>query len=168
MIKSVTQHSYLGKKPIKQMGRLQNSPSIGWVHPKSTHYARPLAFGAIKNIGKPIQKLIPRPFLQPSSKRQHLKGQSVPSPRHNNQGMIDVLDHPIPSLSQAAYTQNPRSRLCVTTCPQIALHSSTKVVVYRGKERHCCCECLSLPNGLQGPNSKLIQTFLAQQPWLST
>jgi hypothetical protein len=26
------------------MGRLQNSPSIGWVHPKSTH-AHPLAWG---------------------------------------------------------------------------------------------------------------------------
>jgi len=26
------------------MGRLQNNPSIGWVHPKSTH-ARPLAWG---------------------------------------------------------------------------------------------------------------------------
>jgi hypothetical protein len=26
------------------MGRLQNNPSIGWVHPKSTH-AHPLALG---------------------------------------------------------------------------------------------------------------------------
>jgi len=26
------------------MGRLQNNPSIGWVHPKSTH-AHPLAWG---------------------------------------------------------------------------------------------------------------------------
>ncbi len=42
MIKSVTQHSYFEKKPNKQMGR--NSPSIGWVHPKSTH-ACPLAWG---------------------------------------------------------------------------------------------------------------------------
>jgi hypothetical protein len=44
MIKSVTQHSYFEKKPITYMGRLQNNPSIGWVHPKSTH-ARPLAWG---------------------------------------------------------------------------------------------------------------------------
>jgi len=28
------------------MGRLQNNPSIGWVHPKSTH-AHPLAWGKI-------------------------------------------------------------------------------------------------------------------------
>jgi hypothetical protein len=44
MIKSVTQHSYFEKKPNKEMSRLQNNPSIGWVHPKSTH-ARPLAWG---------------------------------------------------------------------------------------------------------------------------
>jgi Txe/YoeB family toxin of Txe-Axe toxin-antitoxin module len=37
MIKSVTQHSYFEKKPNKLMGRVQNNPSIGWVHPKSTH-----------------------------------------------------------------------------------------------------------------------------------
>ncbi len=37
MIKSVTQHSYFVKKPNNQMGRLQNNPSIGWVHPKSRH-----------------------------------------------------------------------------------------------------------------------------------
>jgi hypothetical protein len=43
MIKSVTQHSYFEKKPNKLMGRLQNNPSIGRVHPKSTH-ARPLAW----------------------------------------------------------------------------------------------------------------------------
>jgi len=29
MIKSITQHSYFEKKPNKQMGRLQNNPSIG-------------------------------------------------------------------------------------------------------------------------------------------
>jgi len=29
MIKSITQHSYFEKKPIKQMGRLQNNPSFG-------------------------------------------------------------------------------------------------------------------------------------------
>jgi hypothetical protein len=44
MIKSVTQHSYFEKKPSKEMSRLQNNPSIGWVHPKSTH-ACPLAWG---------------------------------------------------------------------------------------------------------------------------
>jgi len=44
MIKSGTQHSYFEKKPNKQMGRLQNNPSSGWVHPKSTH-AHPLAWG---------------------------------------------------------------------------------------------------------------------------
>jgi len=42
MIKSFTQHSYFEKKPNKDMGRLQNNPSIGWVHPNSTH-AHPLA-----------------------------------------------------------------------------------------------------------------------------
>jgi hypothetical protein len=42
MIKSVTQHSYFEKKPNKYMGRFQNNPSIGWVHPKITH-ASPLA-----------------------------------------------------------------------------------------------------------------------------
>jgi hypothetical protein len=30
------------------MGRLQNNPSIGWVHPKSTH-VHPLAWGN-KNV----------------------------------------------------------------------------------------------------------------------
>ncbi len=44
LIKSITQHSYFEKKPNKQMGRLQNNPPIGWVHPKPTH-ARPLAWG---------------------------------------------------------------------------------------------------------------------------
>jgi hypothetical protein len=44
MIKSVTQHSYFEKKPNKLMGRLQNNPSIGWLHPKSTN-ACPLAQG---------------------------------------------------------------------------------------------------------------------------
>jgi hypothetical protein len=48
MIKSVTHHSYFEKKPNKQMGRLQNNQSTGWVHPKSTH-ARPLAW-ANKNL----------------------------------------------------------------------------------------------------------------------
>jgi len=43
MIQSVTQHSYVEKKSNKQMGRLQNNPSIGWVHPKSTQ-RRPLAW----------------------------------------------------------------------------------------------------------------------------
>ncbi len=37
MIKLATQHSYFEKKPNKQMGRLQNNPWIGWVHPKSAH-----------------------------------------------------------------------------------------------------------------------------------
>ncbi len=81
------------------MGRLQNSPSIGWVHPKSTHYARPLAWGNKKYWEANSETSFLILFLQPSSKRQHLKGYSVPSPRHNNQGMNDVLDHPIPSLS---------------------------------------------------------------------
>ncbi len=53
MIKLVTQHSYFEKKPNKQMGRLQNNPSIGWVHPKSTH-ARPLAWANKKLTSKPI------------------------------------------------------------------------------------------------------------------
>jgi hypothetical protein len=44
MIKSIAQHSYFEKKPNKYMGRLQNNPSIGWVHPKSTHVC-PLAWG---------------------------------------------------------------------------------------------------------------------------
>ncbi len=44
MIKSVTQHSYFEKKLNKQMGRLQNNLSIGWVHPRSTH-DRPLTWG---------------------------------------------------------------------------------------------------------------------------
>ncbi len=43
MIKFVTQHSYFEKKPKKWMGRFQNNPSIGWVHPKFTH-VRPLAW----------------------------------------------------------------------------------------------------------------------------
>jgi hypothetical protein len=50
MIKSLTQYSYFGKKPNKKMGRLQNSPSIRWLHPKSTH-AHPLAWGNKKNWG---------------------------------------------------------------------------------------------------------------------
>jgi hypothetical protein len=44
MIKSVTQHSYFEKKPNKEMNKFQNNPSIGWVHPKSTH-ACPLVQG---------------------------------------------------------------------------------------------------------------------------
>jgi hypothetical protein len=47
MIKSFTQHSYFERKPNKDMGTLQNNPSIGWMHPKSTH-ARPLAWGSKK------------------------------------------------------------------------------------------------------------------------
>ncbi len=35
------------------MGRLQNNPSIGWVHPKSTH-AHPLAWANKKFTCKPI------------------------------------------------------------------------------------------------------------------
>jgi hypothetical protein len=50
MIKSVTQHSYFEKKPNKKMGRFQNNPSIGCVHPKSTH-AHPLAWGNKKKQG---------------------------------------------------------------------------------------------------------------------
>jgi hypothetical protein len=49
MIKSGTQHSYFEKKPNKHMGRLQNNPSTGWVHPKSTH-AHPLAWGNRKYL----------------------------------------------------------------------------------------------------------------------
>jgi hypothetical protein len=44
MIKSITQNSYFEKEPNKYMGRLQNNPSIGWVHPKFTH-VHPLAWG---------------------------------------------------------------------------------------------------------------------------
>jgi hypothetical protein len=40
MIQLVTQHSYVEKKSNNQMGRLQNNPSIGWVHPKSTQRHR--------------------------------------------------------------------------------------------------------------------------------
>jgi hypothetical protein len=47
MIKLVTQHPYFEKKSNKYMGRLQNNPSIGWVHPKSTH-AHPLTWGSNK------------------------------------------------------------------------------------------------------------------------
>jgi hypothetical protein len=47
MIKSVTQHSYF-EKPNKQMGKLQNNPSIEWVHPKST-LTPPLAWGNKKS-----------------------------------------------------------------------------------------------------------------------
>ncbi len=50
MIKLFTQHSYFEKKPKKQqIDRLQNNPSIGWVHPKFTH-ARPLASGNKKKL----------------------------------------------------------------------------------------------------------------------
>ncbi len=49
MIKTLTPHSYFERKPNKQMGRLPNNPSIGWVHPKSTH-ARPLAWPRAKNF----------------------------------------------------------------------------------------------------------------------
>jgi hypothetical protein len=38
------------------MGRLQNNPSIGWVHPKSTH-AGPLAWGNNKGNKKATMKL---------------------------------------------------------------------------------------------------------------
>jgi len=34
------------------MGRFQNNPSIGWLHPKSTH-AHPLVGANKKFIGKP-------------------------------------------------------------------------------------------------------------------
>jgi hypothetical protein len=44
MSKSITQLSYFENKINKQMGRFQNHPSMGWVHPKSTH-AHPLAWG---------------------------------------------------------------------------------------------------------------------------
>ncbi len=44
MIKSISQHSYFEKKPNKYMGRFQNNPLTGWVHPKSTH-VHPLAWG---------------------------------------------------------------------------------------------------------------------------
>jgi hypothetical protein len=50
MIKSVTQYSDFEKKPNKKIGRLQNNPPIGWVHPKSTH-EHPLAWGN-KKIGE--------------------------------------------------------------------------------------------------------------------
>ncbi len=36
------------KKLNKQMGRLQNNPSIGWVHPKFTH-VHPLAWANNKH-----------------------------------------------------------------------------------------------------------------------
>jgi len=36
------------------MGRLQNNPSIGWVHPKSTH-VHPLAWGNNKNNKNPLR-----------------------------------------------------------------------------------------------------------------
>ncbi len=60
MIQLVTQHSYVEKKSKKQMGRLQNNPSIRWVHPKSTQ-ARPLAWANKKLTHKPITL-----FIQPT------------------------------------------------------------------------------------------------------
>jgi len=53
MVKSITQHSYFEKKPIKWMGGFQNNPSIGWLHPKSTH-AHPLAWANKKLTHKLI------------------------------------------------------------------------------------------------------------------
>ncbi len=52
MVKSITQHSYFEKKPNKQMGIFQNSPSIGWLHPKSTR-APPLGWANKKLTHKP-------------------------------------------------------------------------------------------------------------------
>jgi hypothetical protein len=44
MIKLVTQHSYFERKPNKEMSKFKKNPSIGWVHPKSTH-AHPIVQG---------------------------------------------------------------------------------------------------------------------------
>ncbi len=61
MIKSVTQHSYFEKKPNKYLGRFQNNPSIGWLHPKFTH-AHPLAWTNKKLAPKPITLSIQQTF----------------------------------------------------------------------------------------------------------
>jgi hypothetical protein len=63
MFKSVTQHSYFEKKnPTSRWVDFQNNPSIGWVHPKSTHVC-PLAWGnnKIKKKLKPFLPWAPSP-----------------------------------------------------------------------------------------------------------
>jgi len=47
------------------MGRLQNNPSIGWVHPKSTH-AHPLTWANKKLTHKPITLSIQPTFDSPT------------------------------------------------------------------------------------------------------
>jgi hypothetical protein len=47
-------------------GRLENNPSIGWVHPKSTH-AHPLAWANKKFTHKPITLSTQPTFDHPTS-----------------------------------------------------------------------------------------------------
>jgi len=47
------------------MGKLQNNPFIGWVHPKSTH-ARPLAWANKKLTCKPMTLSIHPTFDSPT------------------------------------------------------------------------------------------------------
>jgi len=47
------------------MGRFQNNPSIGWLHPKSTH-AHPLAWANKKLTHKPITLSIQPTFDSPN------------------------------------------------------------------------------------------------------
>jgi len=54
------------------MGRLQNNPSIGWVHPKSTHVC-PLAWGNNK-IHKKLKPFLP---WAPSPRAPLLKTKSL-------------------------------------------------------------------------------------------
>jgi hypothetical protein len=64
------------------MGRLQNNPSIGWVHPKSTH-ARPLAWG--NNHNEPNEGL-------ESSMKKHNAQQQTEIPCRLPRGKLGFLE----------------------------------------------------------------------------
>ncbi len=61
---------YFEKKPNKQMGRLQNNPSIGWVHPKSVTQHSYLEKKPNKQMGR-LQNNPSIGWVHPKSVTQH-------------------------------------------------------------------------------------------------
>ncbi len=84
------------------MGRFQNNPSIGWVHPKSTH-ACPLAWANKKLTRKPITLYIQPTFDSPTPipaqkvfpqclcKREPINNQSIRAPLLMSQEGCEVI-----------------------------------------------------------------------------
>jgi hypothetical protein len=99
------------------MGRLQNNPSIGWVHPKSTH-AHPLAWGNnyhdMSIMGKKWENILCKySMLGNAIPKMKCMPEAKP-PRGTSFGNTSLLGHYYPTPNSDPYiyvTYIPKGRI---------------------------------------------------------